>query len=167
MQLLVVRHAIAEERSDWALGGQSDSLRPLTSKGRSRMKRNASALCCLVPDLQLIATSPFPRASETAAILSTAYDRLPVEEVPALASGASHGDLLDWLATRHEKSIAVVGHEPDLGRLVAWLLAGEGAHPMALRKGGACLLRFRGHPHCGEAELRWFLPPAVLRRIHP
>lgn len=166
MELLVVRHAIAAEHSDWARTGHDDSDRPLTDKGRVRMRSNAAGIAAIVPHLDVIATSPFARAGETALILGRAFRRAPVVEVASLASGGSRGELLEWLANRGEEEVvAIVGHEPDLGTLVAALVAGQRARPLAMRKGGACLLRFDGPPAIGCGELRWFLPPRLLRRL--
>jgi len=168
MELLVVRHAIAAEPADWAGTGQDDSRRPLTDKGRSRMRRNAAGIAAIVPRLDIIATSPFTRAAETARLLARAWRDLPIETVPALASGGSRKELIAWLAARDpEDTVALVGHEPDLGALVAALVAGESAHSLAMRKGGACLIRFVGLPRVGRGELRWFLPPRLLRRLAP
>ncbi|MFN2376810.1 MAG: histidine phosphatase family protein [Candidatus Binatia bacterium] len=168
MQLLVVRHAIAAERTDWAGTGREDSRRPLTDKGRSRMRLNAAGIAAITPRLDIIATSPFTRAAETARVLARAWRGVPIETVAALASGGSRKELLAWLVARDpEDTVALVGHEPDLGALVAALVAGEGAQSLAMRKGGACLVRFVGLPRIGRGELRWFLPPRLLRRLAP
>lgn len=168
MQLLIVRHAIAADQLEWAATGCPDDQRPLTGKGRERMKRNAAGIVAALPDLDVIATSPFTRAAQTAALLARACRGVEVVEVPALASGGSRDQLLAWLATHDaDASVAVVGHEPDLGWLVAWLLGGDAVPAVAMRKGGACLLDFVGHPSPGRAELRWFLPPSLLRRLAP
>ncbi len=168
MELLVVRHAIAAEQADWAAGGKPDSERPLTDKGRRLMRANARGIAAATPWLHAIASSPFTRAMETAAILAREYRRLEVTTVPALASGGSQGELLDWLKTRDdEERLALVGHEYDLGRLVAWLVGGKSIGALEMKKGGACLLRFPGHPVPGHGELHWFLPPSLLRRLAP
>lgn len=165
MQLLVVRHAIAEDRLEWAARGLADDERPLTARGHARMKRGAAGLATLVPSLDLIATSPVARAAQTAALLARPWRGVPIVEVAFLGCGGSREDLVEWLGRRGEGHIAVVGHEPDLGRLVFWLLTGEKSGAVAMRKGGACLLAFDGTPSPGGAALRWFLPPSVLRRL--
>lgn len=171
MELLLVRHAIAEDRARWAAAGRADDARPLTSKGRSRMKRAAAGLDAVLPGLDLLATSPLERAAATAAILSRTFPDARVVELPSLAPGGSRDETLAWLARRKERRVALVGHEPDLGALAAWLIAGDEnaagtpLPPLAMRKGGACLLRFAARPRAGSAALRWFLPPSVLRRL--
>src|SRR5882724_2462532 len=66
VRLLVVRHAIAEDPAVFAATGRSDAERPLTEKGRRRMRRVARGLKKLVPAIDGLATSPLVRAVETA-----------------------------------------------------------------------------------------------------
>lgn len=166
MEILIVRHAIAAEQADWASTGQPDSQRPLTDKGRRLMRKNARGIAVAAPWLQAIASSPFVRAIETAEILAREYRKLEVTTAAPLASGGSQQQLVDWLRTRDaEERLALVGHEPDLGRLAGSLIGGKALGAIEIKKGGACLLRFAGHPVPGHGELHWFLPPSLLRRL--
>src|SRR5262245_49797749 len=58
MHLLVVRHAIAEDKDVFARTGRSDDLRPLTDDGRAKMRRAADGLRSVAPEVDLVATSP-------------------------------------------------------------------------------------------------------------
>jgi phosphohistidine phosphatase len=166
VEILVVRHAIAVEPAEWAAPGRPDSERPLTEKGGRLMRRNSRGIAAAAPWLHAIASSPFTRALETAAILAREYRKLEVTPVPALASGGSPEAILEWLKTRDdEERVALVGHEPDLGRLVGWSVGGRTNGAIEMKKGGACLLRFTGFPAPGHGELHWFLPPSLLRRL--
>jgi phosphohistidine phosphatase len=165
MDLLVIRHAIADDREEWAKTGRPDRERPITQEGRERMQDNARALQRLVPKLDLLATSPFTRAVQTAEVVSEAYGDLAIVDAPPLAHGGALDEVRAWLAARPESRIAIVGHEPDLGELVSWFLLGQPGAGFALKKGGACLLRFAGPPEPGAAELKWSLPPKILRRL--
>jgi phosphohistidine phosphatase len=167
MDLVVIRHAIAGDREEWARTGRPDRDRPVTPEGRKRMQENAAGIRALVPQIDLVATSPYTRALETAEIVSQVYGDLEVVALPALAHAGSPEAVQDWLAQRAEASIAVVGHEPDLGYLISWLVLGASEPPMPLKKGGAALLRFHGAPDRGHAELRWLAPPRLLRRLEP
>jgi len=62
-------------------------------------------------------------------------------------------------------TIAVVGHEPDLGAMVSWLLSSAGGQFVQLEKGGACLLTWGPHVTAGDAHLVWLLTSGQLRRI--
>jgi phosphohistidine phosphatase len=166
MRLLVIRHAIAGDRDAFAAEtGQPDSERPLTAEGRKKMRANARGLRTVVPALEILATSPFTRARQTADVVAEAYDGLTVTELPALAHGGSREELLEWLRGRRADDVALVGHEPDLGGLIAWLVTGDGPPFVTLKKGGACLLDCPDAPGPGHCELSWVLTPKVLRRL--
>lgn len=166
MRLLVVRHAIAEDRETFARTHQDDATRPLTPEGRRKMERAALGLKELVPELDLLAASPYQRAFDTAEIVAQAYDGLTVERVPELAPGTGVDRMVAWLAGRQARgTVAIVGHEPDLSRLVCTLLAGANRPFLELRKGAACLLEFAGPVAKSAATLAWFLGPKHLRRL--
>jgi phosphohistidine phosphatase len=166
MRLLVVRHAIAEDREAFARTHQDDSPRPLTPEGRRKMERAALGLKELLPELDLLAASPYKRAVETAEIVAQAYDQLTVERVAELTPGAGVDRVVAWLSDRQARgTLGIVGHEPDLSQLVCTLLAGANRPFLELRKGAACLLEFAGPVAKGAATLDWFLGPKHLRRL--
>ncbi|MFL5576556.1 MAG: phosphohistidine phosphatase SixA [Gemmatimonadaceae bacterium] len=166
MQLLLVRHAIAEEREAFARTGQDDSLRPLTKEGKWKMERIAKGLRRAAGAIDLVATSPFVRAAETAKLLARACGDPPVDEVGALTPDAEPDALLRWLRRRRAPElVAVVGHEPHLGCLATWLLAGLAEPRLPFKKGGACLLELDARPRAGGATLAWALTPSLLRRL--
>ena len=168
MNLLVVRHAIAEDRDAFARSGGDDSRRPLTKEGRRKMERGARGLCRVVPAIELLATSPFTRAEQTARIVADAYGRLEPRRVNELTPDAKPGAFLRWLRSLGAVgTVAVVGHEPHLSHLVTWLLAARGPAFIELKKGAACLLRFdgAGAPSAGSATLLWALTPGQLRQL--
>ena len=167
MELLVIRHGVAEERDDFAATGKDDSLRPLTKDGRWKMERGARALRHAIPSLNVIATSPFTRAAQTAKIVAAAYDDIGVERLDALTPDGRPQAFLTWLRERDaDDRVAAVGHEPHLGSLVYWLLTGQAAEGrIAMKKGGACLLELDHRPRAGKATLIWSLTPSILRRL--
>jgi phosphohistidine phosphatase len=166
VDLLVVRHAIAGDRLEWSQSGKPDSERPVTDEGRTKMAAAARGLAATVPKLDVLATSPYARARQTADILHAQYGSPEPTEVAALASGGSRPDLLAWIKRHANREVvAIVGHEPDLGELIGWLLAGGSAGAVQLKKGGACLLHFSGAPAPGSAALDWVLTPKLLRRL--
>jgi phosphohistidine phosphatase len=167
VELLIVRHGVAEEEDAFAATGQDDSLRPLTKEGRWKMERVAKGLRRLVPSISLIGTSPFVRAVETARILEGVYGKAELELLDALTPDGKPRAFMAWLREREsDDRVAAVGHEPHLGSLVSWLLTGEAVEGrIALRKGGACLLEFDDRPRMGKARLIWSMPPSILRRV--
>lgn len=165
MKLLLIRHAVAEEREDFARTGKDDSLRPLTDEGRKKMKQAARGLKSLVPEVDLLATSPLTRAAQTAAILDSVYGGLNEVEIGELAPEVSPVEFLSWLRRQTPEVVAAVGHEPSISLIVSLLLTGTEKRVFAFRKGGACLLEFAGEVGAGTATLLWALSPALLRYL--
>jgi len=166
VRLLVVRHAIAEDREAYARAHRDDAGRPLTEEGRRKMERGAAGLKELVPELDLLCASPFKRCVDTAEIIAREYRDMRVDRVPELAPGAGLERTLAWLAGQRARgTVAIVGHEPDLSRLVCALLTGADGPFLELRKGAACLLEFAGAVERGAATLDWFVGPKHLRRL--
>ena len=62
-----------------------------------------------------------------------------------------------------DEAVALVGHEPDLGKLAGVLLFGAPAS-LPLKKAGACVISFTDVAASGAGRLEWFLPPKALRR---
>lgn len=166
-ELILVRHAIAEDRDRAAREGVADADRRLTEKGAARMKQAARGLAAVMRAPAAVAHSPLRRARETAEILSRIMASVPLQEVPALAPDGPAEQLYDWLAQQPEGSSCIaVGHEPDLGRWTLGALAGRSASgAIPFRKGAAARLVFAAGCAPGEGELEWFLPPRVLRAL--
>jgi phosphohistidine phosphatase len=166
VKLLLIRHAIAEEREEFAQTGEPDEKRPLTDRGRKKMKRVASGLADVVDKVDLIASSPLTRALETAEILAKRFPDSVTTTVGALEPVQSYETFLEWLQRLEGvETVAAVGHEPHLSGLAAWLLTGNGKSLFEMKKGGACLLEFEGVPQAGSAQLSWLMTPGQLRAI--
>lgn len=154
------------EREAFARTGKPDDERPLTKGGRDKMRQIARGLMQLVPTIDVLATSPLLRARQTAEILADAYGGPRIAMVKSLAPDEAPAAFLDWLRGQGASgTIAGVGHEPDVGLLVSWLLASARTSFIEFKKGAACLLAFERRPQAGGAILRWALTPSQLRRI--
>lgn len=166
MDLLIVRHADAGDRDEFAKTGKPDHLRPLSKKGRRQMERAAPALARLCDAPVALLSSPFTRAMQTAEYVRDAYGSpLQIEETQALEPERPPAELQRLLKSRDAGDAIVVGHEPHLGILASWLLSGaEDAH-IELRKGAACLIRFEAHPAKGAGTLRWLMDAKMLRAV--
>ncbi len=166
MKLLVIRHAIAEDRAAFALTGQEDALRPLTGAGQQKMQRIAAGLATLVPGIDLLATSKLARAVQTADILAPIYKGAERVAIDELAPGHRPVEFLRWLGAQSGyDTVAVVGHEPHLRYLLGWLLTGRGVSFISLKKGAVCLLEFAAAPTAATAKLLWALTPGQLRAL--
>lgn len=166
MQILIVRHAIAEERITFAATGNSDDQRPLTPKGISRMRKGSQGLKRILPEIQLLAHSPLVRAVQTADIVAEYYPQAQRMEFQELAPSPSPEQVLKRLTSLpSDTTIALVGHEPDLSELIAWLTTGTQEGFINLKKGAACLLETWGPPAETGAQLLWCLAPRQLRQL--
>ncbi len=160
MELYLVRHANAVKREAWV--PRRDKSRPLTKNGARKMRRIARGMRALGIRADLILSSPFLRARETAEIIAAELEIPALELTRHLEPAADVNRLCAFLGRRTEsaESVVLVGHEPGLSSLVGLLLGGKGTAVM--KKGGLCKLRV-GRLHCGPcAVLEWLVPPRVL-----
>jgi phosphohistidine phosphatase len=165
MQLLIVRHAIAMDREEYAKTGRPDSDRPLTDTGRRRMRKNARGLQRISPHPDLIITSPWLRAADTARVIAETLGVEQMETIEEMTPDHHPRELAQWLNGKGDiGTVVAVGHEPHLGEVVTWLLGGSGSR-VEFKKGGACLLKIDGKVDAGSAMLLWHLPPAQLRGL--
>ncbi|MDX2003702.1 MAG: phosphohistidine phosphatase SixA [Meiothermus sp.] len=156
MNLYLVRHAAAEDARE----GQTDDQRALTGEGIEKFRGVVRGLSRLEVRFDRLYHSPKLRAVQTAELLTGLLEG-ESEVTPNLAAPPSP-QLLEQL--RGER-VALVGHEPWLGELCAWLLTGEmGGAAFAFKKGGVAWLE--GSPAPGGMKLLAFLPPKVLRSAH-
>lgn len=165
MKLLVVRHAAAADKDEFARTGKSDDLRPLTTAGKREMREVARGLRAAVPAVDALVTSPLVRATQTAEILADAYDRKPVT-VEWLRPESPYEDFAQWArAHREQEVVVIVGHEPHLSGLASWLLASSKRSLLELKKAGSCLLEVEGAFGASSATLLWSIGPKQLRAI--
>jgi phosphohistidine phosphatase len=166
MQLLVIRHAVAEERDEFAASGRDDSERPLTAEGRDKMRRGIAGLRRFVSRIDLLASSPYTRARQTAELVAEEYGIDEIKTVDALVPDGALAEVQSWLQRKsNAEVVAIVGHEPQLGELVTWLMSGLREGRVEMKKGGAALLEFEGQPGPGVGVLRWLMTPGMLRDL--
>src|SRR5688500_19460975 len=108
MQLLIVRHAIAMEREEFAKTGRPDSDRPLTDTGRRRMRKNARGLQRISPHPDLIVTSPWLRAADTARVIAETFGVAQMETCEEMTPDPHPRDLAQGL-TGQGAIVNVVG----------------------------------------------------------
>lgn len=151
-ELFLIRHAIAED-------GPDDDLRALTPKGVKRFELVVGALERWGVRFDQVLHSPKLRAIQTARLLLPLLDgRLGVTETLAVPPTTK------MLKLVRGDRVALVGHEPYLSTVLAWLVTGEaaqGAH-FELKKGSVAVLRGPLAP--GEMQLVAVVPPSLLRK---
>jgi phosphohistidine phosphatase len=166
MDLLIVRHAIAFERNSRRWSDDGD--RPLSPEGMVRARKAAAGLKQITERPRYVLASPLMRAKQTATILVEFASWPKAVECAALAPDEPPEEMFGILATRKEKIVAVVGHQPGLGRLLAACLPAQvrrGVNPEAfeLKKMGAALVSFPKAARAGVGALQWLAPPRILR----
>ena len=134
MDLILWRHAEAFEMREL----QDDADRSLTAKGERQAQRMAQWLNRQLPASTKVLASPARRTQQTAAALERKF-----KTVPALAVDGGVDALLQavrWPESR--EPVLVVGHQPTLGLVAAYLLSSQ-AQAWSVRKGGVWWLRAR------------------------
>lgn len=162
LELYIIRHGIAAERGEEY---PDDSKRPLTGSGMAKLREAAKGLNELGVGFNVMITSPLVRTKQTAEIIAgTMKDKPQVVTSDALAPAGTPAGVVQELA-KHAKQarIALVGHEPNLGELAARLIGAKS--PIEFKKGAICRIDFDVLPPKGYGQLRWFLPPRVLRKL--
>ncbi len=158
MELGLLRHAHAGDPAAW---DRPDDLRPLSEKGRQQAERLGRLLSAagFVPDAVL--TSPRVRARETAELVAE-HLGVPVRvdrRLGGLLDLASVDAILDDAGS--PVRLILVGHDPDFSDLLAQVTGSPG---LRMRKGAFALLDVERPLAPGSAELRWLVPPDLLRR---
>ena len=162
MNLYIVRHAIAVQRGtpDY----EDDSQRPLTDKGRKKMKKIVQGLRQFDTRLNTILSSPYVRAHDTAKILADEFkleNQLYLSE--NLIPPGNFEALVDEIQEKYDvENLALVGHEPMLSQLISWLTTGHTDMELNLKKGGVCYLSSDNLYQDHRAALEWLLTPALL-----
>lgn len=130
-QIILWRHADAE----MAILHQEDIARALTTKGVRQSRLMAKWLNKYLPKETTVLVSPALRALQTAEPLDT-----EVEVVEALKPGAQLEHILGVLNQYATESLMLVGHQPWIGELIAYLLHGQDAS-LSVKKGAVWWLR--------------------------
>lgn len=119
--------------------------------------------------IELILTSPYLRAADTARILHKKLE-LKKDKLVELQELRPGGDAMGLVRVINEsygpvQNIALVGHEPGLSRLISVLISGQPDLPITLKKGGVCYLSVDKLKYGRCATLEWLMAPAQLTSI--
>lgn len=163
-QILIIRHAEAEDVADAAVAGRRDAERALTKQGERQMQKGARGLKRLVAEVGMIASSPLKRAVQTAAILAESFPESELTETLRLSPGFDGVKLLAWVA-KQPSPLALVGHEPDLSQWIGYLTTGAPRSLANMKKGSVCCLELPDSARAGEARLRWFITLKQLMEL--
>lgn len=155
------------DRVDSQAKRMQDSDRPLTEKGRSRTLRMAQYLLKQDDQVDLIVTSPYVRARETAKIIATAFGlSRKVIESSELVPSAPPQAFQQWLKKNISDAtkIIVVGHEPHLSTFSSWATAGTTMAFIEIKKSGIVCLELESisEIHERSAQIKWIVQPASV-----
>ena len=157
MKVYLIRHGIAEERYTFAQTGRPDTERPLTTKGKERMHRITEQFAEHESKIDLFLQSPLKRSQQTVDILKKYFKDSKTKTTPHLAPGFSARMLFQCLKENFDKdSIALVGHEPDMGQFLSWLIFQQASDSFPMKRGGIAKLDLYEDNSC---YLKWFLRP--------
>jgi phosphohistidine phosphatase len=163
MDLYVVRHGVAEEPTP----GGHDADRELTPDGVRKVKRAVRGMRALDLRFGRVLTSPWRRALHTAELLGSLVDEAKPLQTELLCQ-TPRAELLAHISEAtagSQRGTAVVGHEPWLGELVAWLAFGDARFGEALDLKKAGLVWLSGSAVPGGMMIRAILPPKLLRAV--
>src|SRR5437773_9830278 len=163
MNLYVLRHGLAVDHG--AAGYPNDKDRPLTPKGKRKLRKIANAMEALKLQFDLILSSPYTRARQTAEIVAECLSqRRKLEFSEDLVPSGSAEDLIQYLNRLKSRAedIMLVGHEPYLSSLISLLVSGDSDCRVVMKKGGLCKLSAEALKHGRCAALEWLLTPKQL-----
>src|SRR5271154_1481628 len=164
VQLLIVRHGIAEprDRRQWP----DDRARPLSKTGLARTRSAAAGLRRIIEPPARVWSSQLLRARQTAVILQKVAGWPHADLCDELGPSKSAAALLARIEQLALRRLALIGHEPQLSQFMALCLAGRtSAAAIQMKKSAVACLEFSGAAQAGRAKLLWLAPPRLLRAI--
>ena len=166
MKIYLVRHGIAYEPGE--PGYEDDTQRPLTDKGRDKMSKVAHVLKRLNVKPDVILSSPYLRARQTAEILAKElkYKKDKIEFSERLLPESQPEPMIAEIIEKYiVEELVIVGHEPCLGLLVSTLTAGDLDLAINVRYGSVCCLSADDFRIERRATLEWLLTPKLATKI--
>lgn len=162
-RIYLVRHGVAEDFSD----SGRDFDRHLTSEGQEKMTRAAAGLQSLGVAVDLLISSPLVRATETADEIARTYSAAQRDVWDELACGVDEIALTARVeALDPSANVMLVGHEPDIGEILAyWLTGRTSGFYTRVRKGSVSCVAAGSLPPNGNTMLEWMMTAKQLGRI--
>ena len=166
MNVFILRHGIAVERG--TKGFEKDSERPLTAKGKRQLRNSAAAMKRMKLRFDLILSSPYVRARQTAEIVA---EELKLKKRLKLSDTLKYENnpeaMISQITTLKPmpKNLLLVGHEPYLSNLISRLVSGNGNMAMDFKKGGLCKVEVENLREGTTAQLVWLLTPKLMKEM--
>ena len=164
MRLFLVRHGMAIDRTEAKCPPEAE--RYLTPEGVEKTKRAAEGVEALGVSADLLVSSLYLRAVQTAEIFAEAlgFPKEKILRMDALLPGADPELLFRELTKQKQaKSVFCFGHAPHLDEALALAIGVKHAFTTLKKAGVACLELEQLSPPAGK--LLWLCPPKILRRL--
>lgn len=163
MQLYIVRHGIAIDRDDPKCPSEAE--RYLTEEGVEKTRQAAKGIAALEVHADLMISSPYVRAMQTAEIFAGAldYPKQKIRSTDGLLPGAEPGAFLRELAReKNASSVFCFGHAPHVDALLATSVGAQ-HHITSMKKAGVAFVELRRlSPPSGQ--LIWLATPKLIRK---
>lgn len=149
MRIYIIRHGKAEEHTDTGI----DADRVLRKRGHKQAQWLARSLSEMPHPPQLVLSSPYMRARETAEPIWEALSQ-PAQYDDRLGADRSLSDAMDVVVDANgADAIALVGHNPTCARLVSVICNGLTTMPQGHRTGEMALVEVQGDELVGNGTL--------------
>lgn len=129
------------------------------------MRKVASRLKAAAEKVDLLVSSPFVRAQQTADILAEKFKTAQRIEAMELVPHSPPQAFVRWLKAhaREAASVMVVGHEPQMSLFASYILCGSDESVIDLKKAGVILMSTNSVDELGpySGELKWLIPPKI------
>ena len=173
MDLFILRHGYAGNRLPDPM---KDTKRELTVSGKKEVVEIAKSLKKLGVKFNVIFSSPFTRAFQTAHIFAEEYKLTEqIEQSEELKPDGSKGSLYNKLSKLSIDSvILVVGHEPYLSSMINDIISNNDTdknynknhnNNIILKKAGLSRIKITSTVPKFKGELRWLLTPRILKKL--
>jgi phosphohistidine phosphatase len=161
LEIYLIRHGLAGQFGDY----DDDALRPLTPEGLKKTQKVAQRLKTLGIQFDVVLTSPYTRALQTAIVLQSTGLVETLETLEHLQPDGEIPIVITHLKTLRKtvNRIAIVGHEPDLTHLASQLIFGQDCENLMLKKAGVIGITAPIEGEImGQCQLFWLVPPRLL-----
>ena len=162
MKIYLMRHGIASEPE--GRNFELDSQRPLSAEGRDIIAQIARALKKLDVNPDIILSSPYVRAKETATELAKEFNRQQhlVFSDLLIPDGKAEEIISAIVDNFMVEELLIVGHLPCLSLLSSLLAAGDLDLAINIKKGGVCCLLADDLRLERRATIEWHLTSKTL-----
>jgi phosphohistidine phosphatase len=157
VDLYLIRHAEAKELGENDVMNDED--RPLTEEGEAQTRRLGTGFHARGMRFGALLTSPLLRAQQTAEGILKHWPELApqVQVCQELAPNLKAKKLARCLRGIEAGSVGLVGHMPDLGEFLGWLIGSRKVN-VDMAKAGVAKVNCES-VRKGEGSLEWLVTP--------